>query len=134
LRSTPITLLILSAAFSASTVRAQQVDAYLGAGTARASSNGQNIDTFGDGALHPTAAIDGVFTDFSVSVFFKQQMGVSWTVSWRPAHDYAGLEYRLSFNTFDAISAQHPTLVMGRTPGSKLQSAAQSCLGINGRS
>jgi hypothetical protein len=103
LRSIPITALILSAAFSASAVRAQQVDAYIGAGTARASSNGQRIDTFGDGTLYPTAAMDGVFTDFGISVFFKPQVGVGWTVSWRPGHDYAGLQYRPSLNTFDAI-------------------------------
>jgi hypothetical protein len=68
LRSKPIIALLLSATFSASMVRAQQVDAYLGAGTARASSNGQSINTFGDGTLYNTPALGGVFTDFGLSL------------------------------------------------------------------
>jgi hypothetical protein len=38
-----------------------------------------------------------------IGVFVNNQVGIGWTASWRPAHDYAGLPYRPSFNTFDAI-------------------------------
>jgi len=30
-------------------------------------------------------------------------VGFGWKVAWRAAHDYAGLQYRPSINTFDAI-------------------------------
>jgi hypothetical protein len=103
LRSILKTALVLSLVFSASMVRAQQVDAYLGAGTARASSAGHSINTFGDGTLYNTPAMGGVFTDFGLNLFLNHQLGVGWTVSWRTAHDYAGLQYRPSFNTFDAV-------------------------------
>ncbi len=45
----------------------------------------------------------GVFTEFGLSLFVNKQVGVGWTVSWRSAHDYAGLQYRPAFNTFDGI-------------------------------
>ena len=102
LRSILITALVLCA-FSASTVRAQQVDAYLGLGTARTSSTGQSINTFGDGTLYATPAMGGVFENFGVNLFVNKQVGVGWTASWRAAHDYAGLQYRPAFHTFDAI-------------------------------
>lgn len=85
------------------TVRAQQVDAYLGLGTARTSSTGQRIDTFGDGTLYATPAMGGVFENFGFNLFVNRQVGVGWTAAWRAAHDYAGLQYRAAFHTFDAI-------------------------------
>jgi hypothetical protein len=54
---------------------AQEVDAYAGLGTARASSNGQQIDTFGDNTLHATPAMGGTFLDFGINVFFNKQWG-----------------------------------------------------------
>jgi hypothetical protein len=89
--------------FSLSAVEAQQVDLFLGAGSAHASSNGQSFDTFGDGTRYPATSLGGVFTDFGANVFFNDQVGLGWTVSFRSAHDYAGLGYRPSFNTFDGI-------------------------------
>jgi hypothetical protein len=100
LRLILITVLI---ALSSSLARAQQVDAYLGIGTARAGSNGQSINTFGDGTLYATPALGGVFEDFGLNVFVHRQIGFGWTASWRAAHDYAGLQYRPAFHTFDAI-------------------------------
>jgi hypothetical protein len=97
-----IAVLILSA-FSHSTVQAQQVDAFLGIGTARAGSSGQSLNTFGDGTLYATPALSGVFEDFGVDVFVGKQIGIGWTASWRAAHDYAGLQYRPAFHSFDAI-------------------------------
>ena len=90
-------------ALSTCGVWGQQVDAYLGIGTAHDSSNGQSIDTFGDATLHSTTSLGGVFSNFGFNVFFGPQWGVSWNISWRAAHDYAGLQYRPKFNTFDAV-------------------------------
>ena len=103
MRSIPIAALILYAALSARTLRVQQVDAFLGLGTARASSTGQSINTFGDGTLYDTPAMGGVFSDFGLSLFVNKQVGFGWTASWRAAHDYAGLQYHPTFHTFDAI-------------------------------
>jgi hypothetical protein len=91
--------------FSASTpVLAQEVDAYFGLGTVHASSNGQQIDTFGDGTLHPTPGIGGVVTNFGANFFFSRQVGVGWTGAWKfSSADYAGLQYNASFQTFDGI-------------------------------
>jgi len=83
--------------------RAQQVDAFAGMGTARDASNGRSFDTFGDGTLYGTPDMGGGFADFGLSVFFNRQFGAGWTATWRAAHDYAGLQYRPSFHTFDAI-------------------------------
>ena len=102
MRPVLITILVLSA-FSPSTVRAQQVDAFLGIGTARAGSSGRSIDTFGDGTLYSTPALGGVFEDFGLNVFVGKQVGFGWTASWRAAHDYAGLQYRPALHTFDVI-------------------------------
>src|SRR5260370_16321317 len=90
-------------AFSSSTVRSQQVDAFLGIGTARAGSSGRSINTFGDGTLYATPALGGVFENLGLNVFVGKQVGIGWTASWRAAHDYAGLPYRPAFPTFDAI-------------------------------
>ncbi len=67
LRPILITTLVLSA-ISPTTVRAQQVDPFLGIGTARAGSSGRSIDTFGDGTLYATPALGGVFEDFDLNV------------------------------------------------------------------
>jgi hypothetical protein len=85
-------------------VRAQEVDAYFGLGTARASSSGQQIETFGDKTLYATPKMGGVFTDFGVNFFFNKQVGVGWTGSWKwSSADYAGLTYHASFHAFDGI-------------------------------
>ena len=63
MRSTFLIALILAAA----TVRAQQLDAFLGAGSAYGGSTGRSINTFGDGTLYPTPSLGGVFTDFGLT-------------------------------------------------------------------
>jgi len=98
-----VAILIVSAGVSATVLHAQQVDLFLGIGTARASSNGQSINTFGDGTLYDTPALNGVFTDFGGAIFLNKQFGVGFTGSWRAAKDYAGLQYRPSFYVFDAV-------------------------------
>lgn len=96
-------MLIAAAGISATALRAQQVDLFLGVGTARASSSGQGLNTFGDGTLYNTPALNGVFTDFGGAVFLNKQFGVGFTGSWRAAKDYAGLQYRPSFYVFDGV-------------------------------
>ena len=102
MRSIRIITLTITA-LSVSPVRAQQVDGFIGLGTNRDSSNGRRIDTFGDGTLYRTPDLGGVSTEYGVSVFLNQQVGVGWSLSWMASHDYAGLSYRPMFNTFDAI-------------------------------
>lgn len=97
-------LLLVGLSASRLQVCAQEVDAYLGVGTTRASSNGQQIDTFGDNTLYATPKMGGVFPDFGINVLFNKQVGVGWTASWKWASsDYAGLRYRSTFHVFDGI-------------------------------
>jgi hypothetical protein len=85
-------------------VRAQEVDAYIGLGTAHANSNGQQIDTLSDNTLRATPGMGGAYTDFGINVFFNRQVGVGWTASWKwTSADYAGLMYRSTFHAFDGI-------------------------------
>ena len=87
-------LLLVGFSASRQPARAQEVDAYVGLGTARAIPNGQQIDTFGDGTLYATPKMGGVFTDFGVNFFFNKQVGVGWTGAWKwSSADYAGLTY-----------------------------------------
>jgi hypothetical protein len=102
MKSTLVTALILSTG-CLSLLRAQQVDVYLGFGTARDSSTGQSFSTQGDQTLYPAPSMGGVFPDFGINVFLKKSLGVGWTASWRGNHDYAGLQYRPVFHTFDAV-------------------------------
>ncbi len=97
---------LLGVAFSVSQhpIRAQEVDAFIGLGTAHVSSNGRQIDTFGDGTLQPTSGMGGVFTNFGANLFFNRQLGIGWTGAWKfSSADYAGLQYNASFQTFDGI-------------------------------
>lgn len=85
-------------------VRAQEVAAYLGFGGAHVGSNGAQIDTFGDGNLHKTPSLGGMFGHIGASVFINKNVGVGGEISWRPSQaDYAGIQYRPTFYTFDAI-------------------------------
>jgi hypothetical protein len=84
--------------------KAQEVDVYAGVGTARASSNGQQIDTFGDNTPHATPGMGGTFPNFGINVFLNKQWGVGWTAAWKASStDYAGLSYHATFHTFDGI-------------------------------
>jgi hypothetical protein len=88
-------------------VRAQEVDAFIGLGTAHVSSNGRQIDTFGDGTLQPTSGMGGVFTNFGANLFFNRQLGVGWTGAWKfSSADYAGLQYNASFQTLMPSTSQ----------------------------
>jgi hypothetical protein len=82
----------------------QEVAAYLGLGSAHASSSGLQINTFGDGTLYKTPTLGGPFMDLGASVFINKHVGVGAEIAWRPSQgDYAGIQYRPSFYSFDGI-------------------------------
>jgi hypothetical protein len=84
--------------------RAQEVSAYFGLGSAYVTSNGSQIDTFGDGVLHHTPSLDGLFADLGASVFVNKNVGIGAQLAWTPSQgNYAGLQYRPSFYNFDGI-------------------------------
>jgi len=97
-------ILVVWLSLSTQAARAQQVNLYVGFGSAHDSSSGQQINTFGDKTLYGTPEMGGLFTNFGVNVFITKQIGVGFERSWRTAQgDYAGLQYRPSFYHFDAI-------------------------------
>jgi hypothetical protein len=99
-----VLLAILGLCAAPQVIRAQEVAAYFGLGTAYVASNGTKIDTFGDGNLYKTPAMDGLFASLGASVFFTKRFGAGAELSWRPTEgDYAGLKYRPSFASFDGI-------------------------------
>lgn len=102
MKSILVTTLILFAG-CLSPLRTQQVDAYFGVGTARDGSNGHSYDTQGTGTLYPAPAMGGTFLDFGINVFLTKKLGVGWTASWRGNQDYAAVQYRPAFHTFDAV-------------------------------
>jgi hypothetical protein len=111
LKSIPHVAVLLVLGFSAFTqlAHAQEVDGYVGFGTARASSNGHQIDTFGDGNLYATGSLGGAFTDWGVNGFLGKQFGVGWTGSWKfSSGAYAGLGYHANFQVFDGIYQPAP--------------------------
>jgi len=98
-------ILILTAISAAPHLgRAQEVAAYFGLGSAYDGSNGAQIDTFSDGNLFKTPSLGGVFGHIGASVFINKHVGVGGEISWRLFQaDYAGIQYRPTFYTFDAI-------------------------------
>ena len=83
---------------------AQGVAAYFGLGGAYDSSTGAQIDTFGDGTLHKTPGLGGLFGHIGAGAFINKYVGVGGDISWRFSQDnYAGIQYRPAFYTFDAI-------------------------------
>jgi hypothetical protein len=94
----------LTAAVSMAHAQAGPVFAYFGAGSAYASSNGQQIDTFGDGTLYNSPKLGGTFLDFGAGIMFTDHFGAGGQLSWRATQgDYAGLKYRPLFSDFDGI-------------------------------
>jgi len=99
------TILVLVATFSSiRVVRAQEVNAYLGFGSAYDTSNGAQIETFSDGSLYKTPSMGGFFGHIGAGVFITKRLGLGTDISWRfPQGDYAGIQYRPTFYNFDAI-------------------------------
>ena len=85
-------------------LRAQEVAAYFGLGSAHDGSNGAQLSTFSDGNLYKTPSLGGLFGHIGATVLIDKQVGVGGEISWRPSQgDYAGIPYRPTFYTFDAI-------------------------------
>ena len=93
--------------------RAQEVGAYIGFGGDYATSTGAQIDTFGDGTLHKTPALNGVFGHIGADIYFKKNWAAAGEISWRPSQgDYAGIQYRPTFYTLDIL--YRPRIRRGR--------------------
>jgi hypothetical protein len=100
--NTAVVLIMFSAAIRPA--GAQEVAAYLGIGGAHDSSNGARIETFGDGTTYKTPGLGGAFAHIGAGVFIGKYLGFGGEISWRPSlADYAGIQYRPTFYTFDAI-------------------------------
>ena len=93
-------------ATSAQFAKAQSASVYFGLGTAVDSSNGQPINTFGDGTLYNTPRMGGLFETVGGGVMFRPHFGVGFETSFRSQTNYAGLNYRPLFYDFNAI--YHP--------------------------
>jgi hypothetical protein len=99
-----VVIVLMGIAATLQLARAQEVSAYLGFGGAYAKSDGMKIDTFGDGNLYKTPALNGPFGQAGMSVFFGKQWGVGAEISRRLVQgDYAGLNYSASFSSLDGI-------------------------------
>jgi hypothetical protein len=108
----PLLLIILLFA-SVRFAHAQEVSAYFGLGTATDSSNGQSINTFGDGVFHPTPRMTGLFTTFGGDFMLNRGLGFGVEYAFRNSQgDYAGLNYRPNFYDFNAI--WHPVPISKR--------------------
>jgi hypothetical protein len=98
------TTMLALALLSPVPARAQEVSAYLGFGSAYANSTGAQIETFSDGTLYKTPTLTGAFGHIGGDVFLKKTFAVGGEISWRfPAGDYAGIPYRPTFYSADAI-------------------------------
>jgi hypothetical protein len=107
-RITPLLLLIFFLA-SGPSAKAQDISAYFGLGTAQVGSNGQQIDTFGDGTLYNTSGMGGIFAVLGGDFMFKHWLGFGAEYSTRFTQaNYAGLTFRPTFYDFNAILHPFP--------------------------
>ena len=101
IRILPLLVIVLFG--SVQLAKAQNATVYFGLGTARDSSNGQVIDTFGDGTLYSTPRMGGLFETIGGDFMFRPQLGVGFETSFQSQRNYAGLNYRPLFYDFNAI-------------------------------
>jgi hypothetical protein len=97
-----LTLLLLLVG-STQMAKAQGASVYLGLGTAVDSSNGQPVDTFGNGTLYNTPRMGGLFETVGGDFMFRPHLGVGFETSFRTQSNYAGLNYRPLLYDFNAI-------------------------------
>jgi hypothetical protein len=88
---------------SAQLAKAQGASVYFGLGTAVDSSNGQPIDTFGNGTFYNTPRMGGLFETVGGDFMFRPHLGVGFETSFRSQSNYAGLNYRPLLYDFNAI-------------------------------
>jgi hypothetical protein len=80
------------------------LDVHMGISGASDKSNGLAIDTFGDGTLYNTPALNGVFLNFGAGAMLTPRFGFGGEFSLKPGKaDYAGLQYRPIFYDFNGI-------------------------------
>lgn len=103
-RNIPLLFVVL---FCARFAAAQGVDAFFGLGTAMDKSNGQAINTFGDGTIYTAPRMGGLFANTGGSLMITPHYGFGGEVSFRTSQGgYAGLKYRPIFYDFNGI--YHP--------------------------
>src|SRR5258708_5143376 len=86
------------------TAKAQSGDVYFNIGTATDKSNNQLIDTFGDGNLFATPAMNGLFGGFGGTYMIRPTIGFEAEYFARFSQGgYAGLNYRPKFYDFNAV-------------------------------
>src|SRR5258705_341969 len=96
---------------SVKTASGQGGDIYFNLGTAIDKSNGQSIDTFGDGTFRPTPKMTGLFGGFGGSFMFKPTIGFGAEFFSRFSQGgYAGLNYRPKFYDFNVVWMPIPKL------------------------
>ncbi len=79
-------------------------DVYFGVGTAQAASNGQSLNTFGDGNFYSTPRLGGTFGKAGADVMITPHFGVGGEVDFRfQQAPYAGLRYRPTSYDFNGI-------------------------------
>src|SRR5579875_1423967 len=80
------------------------LDVFVGAGTVNDSSNGQSIDTFGDGTLYNTPKMAGAIAKIGADFMFTPHFGVNGETDFRFSQgSYAGLTYRPTFYDFNGV-------------------------------
>ncbi len=108
-----LALTVAALSFAQFLANGQEVGAYIGFGSAHASSTGARIDIYGDGTLYKTPSLGGAFGHIGGAVFLRKSLGVGGEIAWKPsAADYAGIPFRPTFYTFDVI--YRPTLGSSR--------------------
>jgi hypothetical protein len=97
--------LIFAVCLGAPLAHAQSdLDVFFGAGTMRAPSSGQSIDTFGTGTPYTTPSLGGAFGKLGADIMLTPHFGVGGQMDWRFSQaDYAGLNYRPTFYDFNGI-------------------------------
>jgi len=97
--------LLFAALFPAAQLSmAQNVNVYLGAGTAMDSSSNQQIDTFATGSPFTTPKLGGTFLNAGATAMANDHFGIGVDLSWRATHAaYAGLRLMPLFYDIDGV-------------------------------
>lgn len=81
-------------------------DVFFGVGTATAPSNGQSVDTFGDGTLYGSPKLGGAFGKAGADLMITPHFGINGEADFRFSQgSYAGLTYRPTMYDFNAVWA-----------------------------
>jgi hypothetical protein len=104
LKHTQLPLLVIGLLGAGFAQAQSSLDVHFGVSGAYDKSTNQSVDTFGDGNLYNTSALNGVFLNFGAGVMATQRFGFGGEFSLKPNKtDYAGLQYRPIFYDFNGI-------------------------------